>query len=136
MKNKRKVLLICQNSEKEKIKKLAQNLGIKFLITTSLQQALNIVKSCGRKHLSGIIADFNFSLSKSSDSQDYALAIIANAVNFFLLTLIYYNQDDILLQNDLINFRSFSSNHKYLVLKTGKIEWEKAIYELNFHLSR
>lgn len=137
MRKRRKTLIICQNSDKERAESVAKKLGINFLITTNLQDALHTIKLCGEKHLCGIIADFNFSLEDKSDQkQKDALAILAKADCFFLPSIVFINLNDLLLENDIVNLKKFSKNKKYPVLKLKGIDWEKAIYELNFYLSK
>lgn len=132
MRNKRKVILICKEEDVASLLNIAQKLEIKFIISSNLEEALRIIKRCGENHLSAVIADFNI----NSGNEFLPLEIIAHAANFFLPTLVYVNEKNLGLLNDLENFFRFSQLKKYPILKKNKVDWEKAIYELNFYMTR
>ncbi len=132
MRKTRKVLLICQKNDTVELLNLAQKLDIRFIISSNFEEAIRIIKRCGEKYLSAVIADFNF----QSEKEDLAIEIIAHSANFYLPTLVFVNEKNLNLLNDLENFVRFSRLKKYPMLKKEKIDWEKAIYELNFFMTR
>ncbi len=132
MKNKRKILFICKEEDTVALLKLAQKLEIKFLISSDLEDALGTIKRCGQKHLSSVIADFNF----KAKNEELRIEIVAYSQKFFLQSMFFINEKDQALFHDLANFLRFSRLEKYPILKKNQIDWEKAIYELNFFMTR
>ncbi len=132
MRKARKVLLICHERDIVNLLNLAQKLEIKFIISSNLEEALRIIKRCGEKYLSAVISDFN----SSKNDEGLAIEIIAQSAKFFMPTLVYVNKNDSDLINDIENYLRFSPVNKYPLLKKGTIDWEKAIYELNFFMTR
>ena len=136
MRKRRKVLLICREKNVVELLQLAQKLEIKFLISSNLEDAIRTISRCGEDHLSSVIADLHFTSSDNSDEKNYAIDVVAHSTKCYLPTLVYVNKKDLKITNDLENLVRFSELKKYPILKKGIIDWEKAIYELNFYLTR
>ncbi len=136
MKKRRKVLLVCKERNVVELIQLAQKLEIKFLISSNLEDAIRTISRCGEDHLSSVIADLYFTSSDTNDEKKWAIDVVAHSSRYCLPTLIHINKKDFQITNDLENLVRFSELKKYPILKKGVIDWEKAIYELNFFMTR